>query len=208
MEETKKKVEKLCELKEKMICELECACSKSEWSPMVCGEVVDMIKDLAEAEEKCWKSCYYKTIIHEMKERENEPRYGEPSGYDNRRYASGRFAPKGKGHYSPMGYDDDGFMMETDEFKERVYGYSENPKRSMHSGKSNRWGKAYEQYENAKRHYTESGSSKDRKEMDTHAMEHLDDVVDTTKEIMKHADPSLLKQMKSEFTALINSIPG
>lgn len=30
------------------------------------GQIVDMIKDLAEAEEKCWKACYYKSVVENM----------------------------------------------------------------------------------------------------------------------------------------------
>ena len=75
------------------------------------GAVVDMIKDLAEAE-------YYAYIAKEMKEAKEEEEeeekyllktlreeYGEEDGrryYDMWRYKSGRFAPKGKG--SRRGY--------------------------------------------------------------------------------------------------------
>lgn len=30
------------------------------------GQIVDMIKDLSEAEEKCWKACYYKSVVENM----------------------------------------------------------------------------------------------------------------------------------------------
>lgn len=76
------------------------------------GEVTDMIKDLAEAEKECWEAAYYESIVKAMKDD------GEKMGYDDWRYASGRFAPKGKGTYdgytpdyptvySNMGYTDD-----------------------------------------------------------------------------------------------------
>lgn len=86
------------------------------------GEIVDMVKDLAEAE-------YYALIAKAMRkseendeaeekyirkmlkeEHEDEYRrmreeYGEDEGerrfYDNYRYANGRFAPKGSGSYRP-----------------------------------------------------------------------------------------------------------
>lgn len=65
------------------------------------GEVVDMIKDLAEAEMYCAKS-------YDMEDEER-------MGYNRRRYASGRYAPKGRGRMGydrmmdepwPMGYDE------------------------------------------------------------------------------------------------------
>ena len=82
------------------------------------GEVVDMVKDLAEAE-------YYARIAKAMEETEKEDEeeakyimkkmkeeYGEEEGerrfYDDYRYKrSGRFAPKGRGSYMPRrGYDE------------------------------------------------------------------------------------------------------
>ncbi len=81
------------------------------------GEVVDMVKDLAEAE-------YYARIAKAMEESDKEEgeeakyimkkmkeEYGEEEGerrfYDDYRYKrSGRFAPKGKGSYMPIrGYE-------------------------------------------------------------------------------------------------------
>ena len=91
------------------------------------GEVVDMVKDLSEAE-------YYSRISKAMEESEKEDeeeakrimremkeQYGEEEGerrfYDNYRYANGRFAPKGRGtrrrgyaeplYHMPMDYDYD-----------------------------------------------------------------------------------------------------
>lgn len=75
------------------------------------GQIVDMIKDLADAE-------YHSLISKEMKKAEEEEEeeekymlkrfkeeYGEEDGekryYDSWRYASGRFAPKGRGMYEP-----------------------------------------------------------------------------------------------------------
>lgn len=58
------------------------------------GEVTDMIKDLSEAVEECWEACYYKEIVEAMEKAED----GEGRmGYDDWRYASGRFAPTGRG---------------------------------------------------------------------------------------------------------------
>lgn len=60
------------------------------------GEVVDMIKDLAEAEKACMEAWYYGEIAEAMDDGE------EKMGYDRWRYASGRFAPKGRGTYGYM----------------------------------------------------------------------------------------------------------
>lgn len=76
------------------------------------GEVVDMIKDIASAEESCMEASYYEVVTEAMTD-------SESMGYDRWRYSSGRFAPKGRGTYGylppytdsdaitaePMGYD-------------------------------------------------------------------------------------------------------
>lgn len=75
-------------------------------------EVVDMIKDIASAEESCMEASYYEVVTEAMTD-------SESMGYDRWRYSSGRFAPKGRGTYGylppydegdvitaePMGYD-------------------------------------------------------------------------------------------------------
>lgn len=74
------------------------------------GAVTDMIKDLAEAEKECHEAAYYQKLVEQMEKPD------ETMGYDDWRYASGRFAPTGRGTregYNPypiwgenMGYDD------------------------------------------------------------------------------------------------------
>ena len=78
------------------------------------GDVTDMIKDLCEAEEKIYKTCYYKKIVEAMEESEKEDElmlkmmieeHGEVEGrmgYDRWRNSRGRFAPKGTGHETSM----------------------------------------------------------------------------------------------------------
>ena len=129
------------------------------------GQVIDMIKDLNEAE-------YRAVIVKSMKEADEEEKeydkellktlkaeYGEEGGrrfYDNYRYASGRFAPKGRG--IRRGYDEIPYYhmmpemrdsMEHDRDMDRTHGrmyYTEPVKVNM--SESN--------YDKAKRHYTES----------------------------------------------------
>lgn len=78
------------------------------------GDVVDMIKDLAEAEKCAWEKCYYKSIVEAMEDEEKYEqsllkemidKYGEADGrlgYDRWRTSRGRFAPKGTGHETSM----------------------------------------------------------------------------------------------------------
>ena len=107
------KIHKMIEcLTEKALCELEKGTENVDTCEM--GQVVDMIKDLNEAEYKAVivkamkkadeeKEEYDKMLLRELKEE-----YGEDTGrryYDHYRYASGRFAPKGHGSYR-RGYEE------------------------------------------------------------------------------------------------------
>ena len=99
-------------LTEKALCELEKGTENVDTCEM--GKVVDMIKDLNEAEYKAVivkamkkadeeEEEYEKVLLRELKEE-----YGEDTGrryYDHYRYASGRFAPKGHGSYR-RGYEE------------------------------------------------------------------------------------------------------
>ena len=99
-------------LTEKALCELEKGTENVDTCEM--GQVVDMIKDLNEAEYKAVivkamkkadeeEEEYEKVLLRELKEE-----YGEDTGrryYDHYRYASGRFAPKGHGSYR-RGYEE------------------------------------------------------------------------------------------------------
>ena len=105
--ETMEKLERVKNLKEKL---LECFNSEVSTKGLECidtqeaGAVVDMIKDLAEAEKCCMEALYYQKVTEAMTSYE-EPRYGESYGYNRNRYANGRFSPKGSGRR--MGYDDE-----------------------------------------------------------------------------------------------------
>lgn len=103
-------MEKLKEMKERLVdaAKMELDKGIDNVNTEELGEVVDMIKDLSEA-------CYYCSIVEAMEE--------ESYGYDRWRYASGRFAPKGRGTY---GYTPE--MMDTPETRDMTtrnirYGY-------------------------------------------------------------------------------------
>lgn len=119
MEDAKKKTSEICELKERLITAANEHMNQGIQGVNTheMGQVVDMIKDLCEAEEKIYKSCYYKTVVEAMEEEKEKEEFmakmgmrdmdgmGEGRmGYDHWRYSSGRFAPTGHGHRS--GYVD------------------------------------------------------------------------------------------------------
>lgn len=163
------------------------------------GKVVDMIKDLAEAEAECRKAEYYRTVVEAMDE-EEEPRYG----YNNRRYSSGRYAPKGRG--SVMGFRPfvdqepyvDEYLNNPSSFRERMTGRSENA--------DDRYGRSYNSYRNAKRYYSDTHSSMHKEQMKEHANEHIMDTIATVRDIWNNAEPEQRKKIKQDFTNLLNEM--
>lgn len=101
MHELEEKLIPIKEMKEKLTewCKTELDRGREQVGTAEMGQVIDMIKDLAETEEKCVKSAYYKCLI---KEEKDEEEMGDGlMGYDNWRTSSGRFANKGTGNYRP-----------------------------------------------------------------------------------------------------------
>lgn len=143
------------------------------------GEVIDMIKDIASAEESCMEACYYEVVTEAMSDYEGN------QGYDRWRYSSGRFAPKGRGTYGylppaemiaePMGYDStrtryDGTTQSMNgKMNGTSYGYTH--KIGMHDGKSSK--------------------------------EEVEEAVATVGEIWADADPELRKKMRTQFQDLL-----
>ena len=196
-----------------------------------CAEVADMIKDLAEAEKACMEACYYETIVKAMEKADEDDEEDGRMGYNSRHYANGRFAPKGRG--TRMGYIPDMMMQYPyiygyvndpdfeDNMKNRRMPYQ--PRRAGNRSQSgSRMGyddwdwdpdddpkqsKEYNEYKRAKRHYTESKSPADKQQMDEHAMKHMNQAIDSFREMWKDADPAMRKRMKTDLTALVGEMP-
>lgn len=228
MEKTKQKISELCELKDKLIC-----CARDEFSKGIqqvntheMGQVVDMIKDLAEAEEKCWKAKYYESIVEAM---EDEKDYEEMMakmgqggdgrmGYDNWRYSSGRFAPTGHGHrsgYRPGEKLDDPWMM-AEGFENMGYSGGARGGSSSRGGQNGSGmgdngrmgytgperGHRYDQYVKARMGYHESKDAAHKEHMDASARDYVMDIADSVEEIWRDADPAMRKEIKNKFVAL------
>lgn len=198
----------------------ECVCTEEM------GQVIDMIKDLASAEKDCYEAKYYKSIVEAMEEA-TEGR----AGYDNWRYASGRFAPKGHGHMvgwttpyvdpymMQMGPDSTPYRMGyyEDQMRDRDmkdadrmgYGgrYSMNSRGTPTGGRMYH-SSAYDNYQMHKRHYTETHDPSHKMKMEESAKEQLDETVDTMKDIWADADPMLRKKMREELSKLISEMPA
>lgn len=214
MEKTKMKIFEICELKDGL---LSWARDHKECQdiPMY-GQVIDMIKDLADTEKNCWEAMYYQSIVEAMKEEKEAMKYGgDRAGYDHWRYSSGRFAPAGRGHYS-AGYtptvDDRGSMdMDWDwDFQNPRMGYtSGGNKNSMGGSSMGRGGSqmsGYHRYRNARMGYQTSGSEDDKHEMSEATKEQIMELSESVRDIWKDADPSTKKELKSQMMSLIGEM--
>lgn len=202
-------------LTEKAVNELEKGVENVDTSEM--GQVVDMIKDLAEAEYHSIISKAMKKADEEEEEYDKEllrslkAEYGEESGrryYDQYRYANGRFAPKGHGtrrgyeeppyYHMPVNYNDMEYMRDMDKSRGKMY-YSEPI--APHVSESN--------YDRAKRHYTEtkemhSGITTEDKEQ---RMKALDKYIKTvTNEIIKIVSDNATAEEKNLIKSNINNL--
>lgn len=199
MHRTIQKTERLCEIYNDLMRWAETNKDCADVKTM--GEVIDMIKDIAEAEEKCWKACYYKSIVEAMAEAEEweKMEYMDEEGrmgYDNWRYSSGRFAPKGRGHKTGhrggrMGYVpyyDDGGDMNDHEMWGRNADQMKHP---------------YEKWKTTRLGYQSDHDPAKKTEMDAAAKEHVLYVADTMKDIWNDADPALRQELKSKLGNLM-----
>lgn len=222
-----KKLRDITEVKETLVSwmknETAKGCAEADGKEL--GEVADMIKDLAEAECYCMKACYYKKITEAMDEYE-EGEEDDRMGYNHRRYSSGRYAPSGRGHVSgyisqPVMHHEmmDGMIDEHPEYMRMGYtGGGRNGSSSGRSGSESgsqsnmgysgneRWGRAYRDFQESKRHYTATGSLSDKNEMETHMNEHMADTMASIREMWKTAEPATKKKLKADMTALMNEM--
>lgn len=208
-EACKKKSNDICDLIEKRISDLEEACNCGDCSSNTAANInamCDWIKDLADAESHLWEAMYHKTIVHAMLEADEHP---ERFGYDHYRYASGRFAPKGHGHYS-RGYTP------TEDWRGEPYmtaadihsmGYP-RAQHHMPMGYEDGYGRSYHDFKEARRHYTETHSDEHKKKMEAHRMEHLGDALMSIRDIMKDADPDMRKKMIADVSAFVKEYPS
>lgn len=237
-EEMKDKMREISELKEKLVdsFKVEMARGVAEVDTHEAGEVVDMIKDLAETEKLCYEACYYETVIEAMDGGDEDDWDDERMGYNpNRgadgRYTSGRSGRGGMRGRGRMGYKKpimykpymdeypyiQDWLDDPDEFRRHMtMGYRGNepmrsgemdmPREHRDGREDDRYGRAYSKYQEARRHYTKTQSPEDREMMRQSANEHVADMMVTVREMWAGADPEMKKQMKSDLSKLVGEM--
>lgn len=196
------KLKELCEAKDTLISAL---CNQingdlAHLDTHEAGAVVDMIKDIAEAEKYCAEAKYYKAVNKAMEEKgEYQERYG---------YVMSEAKMNGmrmKPYVDQEPYIRD--YLNNPDFEERMMrsGYTpSNYSHSMNAG--GRYGQAYNDYQKARKHYTDSKSVEDKELMEMHANEHMNDAMMTIREIYHNADPELKKRFKAQLSGLVSEM--
>lgn len=230
MHKTEMDLRDICEMKEKLVSWMKEELEKGKdcVETAESGQVIDMIKDLSEVEKNCWKAAYYKTVTCAMLEAGDEDD-GGMMGYDNWRYSSGRFAPTGRGHFA--GYPNKNMVISGDKTRNpgTVYSADDNSEYgmrniddlkmgyptprmpTMHRSQTgnvitSRYGYPYDEWNEARRYYTETHSDSDKKMMDHKAIEHMTAAAESIKHIWKEADPELKEKLKKELQPVIDEL--
>lgn len=227
MHDVMMELEKIKGIKKTLMCWLEGETAKGQkcFDVEAAGQVADMIKDLAEASEKCVKAKYYETVTKAMEEYGDEEDGSERYGYDNYRYASGRFAPKGHGHrsgYMPMApyadphmpwpmtghmqNDRDGVMTRSMDDQNGRMGYSGREYPDFADRNPHGMGAMYDEYKMAKRHYTESKDEGHKKHMHESIEGGVMEALDAIEEMWKDASPELKKKLKPAASNLFETV--
>lgn len=198
-------------------CELSAGMGNADGKEL--GAATDMIKDLAEAAEKCVKAKYYEDLIHYM--HDNEEDDSEVYGYDPYRYASGRFAPKGRGHRT--GYHWPPYV--NPRLPWPMTGHAEHDAEGMFEVGMEKMGypmtdlyhdfgdknpanidRMYHDYKLAKKHYTETKSDGDHRHMNDKIEEGVLDTMDILTEMWEDASPELKKKLKPTVMKLFENV--
>lgn len=180
------------------------------------GEVVDMIKDLSEAEKNKMEACYYKTLIEAMEDSEYGKDYDEDGpiwddermGYPRMRDSRGRYTSSRRGYGQGRGsrrmYDE---MMEDPRYMDNRMGYSNGAygggRRGQTMNQGSRYGYSHDEYMNKIKMH----SSNDPETMKKRAKmidEHMDDMYEMFKEEVQDMSPEEKQMWKSKLNKIIN----
>lgn len=193
------------------------------------GKIIDIVKDLAEAEYHALISKEMRKA-HEGEEFEEEfilsmlkehygDKYDEEKGkrfYDRYRYSNGRFAPKGRGRRMGYSYPDYHIMPEYDRdmdimdgrmYYPEIQGSSDGSNRGTvdWGGRSSRYGYSYDNYMQKRKEYskeTPSGKQERMKLMEDESSE----IINMISDIMDDVSLEEKNILKNKLTKLINGI--
>lgn len=221
------KSEEICQIKETLISWLkeEVNTGKDCCHLQSAGDVADMIKDLAKAEKDCAEAMYYTIVGTAMLEAE-DPSYGA-MGYNPRHLNNGRFASAGRGHMVYGGHHSGGtagfhpgpftdqepyinaYLHDPNKFKDTMMKDGMGYDNGMYDRRErdSKHGRAYDEYKEARRHYTASKDPSAKERMDYHAMMYVDNALEGLQEMWESSDDAALKKrIMDDATRVLNQM--
>ena len=168
----------------------------------VLKEYIEMIKCLAETEKECQEADYYEAVVQAM---ENSDMGYDRMGYTPRRTKDGRYKSQ----------PDRTRMSDGDMDDRRGYDPYDGPYMRMMPGddretwgddEDDQYGKSFNRFRKAKRHYTKTHSEEDKQRMKDASNKHMMETMATIREMWDDADPELRKRMKTDMTNLMASM--
>lgn len=182
------------------------------------GEVVDMIKDLTEAEKNKAEACYYKTLVDAMEEHEYGEDYDEYGPIERKGYrgqardSRGRYASRrGYPMYDGMRHDDryDDYVMGRMGYSNGAYGggsrgMSSSGTGSMTSG-SSRYGYSHDNYMMNRANYSMS-DPEDKKERMKMMEDYTKDLVSSFSDVLKGATQEEKNMLRQKLTNVVNTM--
>lgn len=169
------------------------------------GEVVDMIKDLTEAEKNKAEACYYNTLVDAMENADYGKDYDEYGPIERRGYRGrdnmGRYTSRRSYPMHDMMYD-----QRRDEYMQGRMGYSNGAygggSRGMTSSPSSRYGYSHDEYMQNRRMY--SNSPEDMQKKTKMIEERMDDLYSMFKDEVKDMSPEEKQVWKTKLNRIIN----
>lgn len=204
-------IEKVCSMEKQLVCcaDAELAKGVDSVDTAEMGQVTDMIKDLAEAI-KCFSEAKYYCAVTEAMEDYDEQ--SERMGYNpSRSPRTGRFT-SGRRSSGTRTRNQSGSMKmgftDTDEYWDdpRYRDMDDGSMSRIREMEDSRYGKAFNKFRMARKHYHDTKSMSDKEEMSESAKEHMSDTIMTIKEMWKEADPELRRDMKMHMENLIKEM--
>ena len=194
------------------------SCTKSELAKGVesvdtaeMAQATDMIKDLSKALKNHAEAKYYCAVTEAMEEYDecelDEPeRMGFTRGRMSRSGSSSRSGSRGSRTRNQSGSIRMGFTDTDEYYKDGRYLDMDEPMSRIREMEDPRFGKAFNKFRMARKHYHDTKSSMDKEDMSDSAKEHMADTVMTIKEMWKEADPELRRDMKTHLDNLIKEL--
>ena len=169
-----------------------------------------------------------KYLLRQMKEEYGDEE-GERRFYNRNRYSNGRFAPKGRGRsmrmgYMPMPWDEEEYMQDYLQYPRLRnthwgMGYNDGNRGMEMNGRNSygesgrggdnegsRYGRSYNNYRSAKRHYAETKDPDEQRRMKESIAEVFDDMEEITVDMVRDMTPEEKTKYKQKLQAMMQKI--